>query len=182
MKRFIVLLLALCALLPASACASGQGDDQAVGGGLQSAVIRFDFSNGSAQENIKEETHHSYETISAADLVDALSSMSGLDFAVTLSSTDGRFVADWAADSTLIAGLDDRPQREGFEFYDADALRWFMMDSLKKTLGKEEIYYTMDGGRELAFDELYPVNVFPSDLPYMGSAFYFAHADEASEA
>ena len=39
------------------------------------------------------------------------------------------------------------------------------------------LYHTMDGGKELAFDELYPVNIFPVDLPYMGSAFYFAHAD-----
>ena len=38
-------------------------------------------------------------------------------------------------------------------------------------------YYTMDGDKELAFEELYPVNEFPSDIPYMGSEFYFAHAD-----
>lgn len=29
----------------------------------------------------------------------------------------------------------------------------------------------------MVFEELYPVNVFPSDSPFMGSEFYYAHAD-----
>ena len=56
-----------------------------------------------------------------------------------------------------------------------------MMDSLWRTitenLGVENVYYTMDGGKELSFEELQPVSVFPEDIPYMGSAFYFAHGD-----
>lgn len=55
---------------------------------------------------------------------------------------------DWAADSTLIAGLDDREQKEEFHFFDADSMRWFMMDSLWQTLKENfnrDIYYTMNG-------------------------------------
>ena len=56
-----------------------------------------------------------------------------------------------------------------------------MMDSLWRTLTEnldaENIYYTMDDGQELVFEELYSVNEFPSDIPYMGSEFYYAHAD-----
>ena len=84
-----------------------------------------------------------------------------------------------------MAGLDDREQKEEFHFYDIDSLRWFMMDSLYSTLtanlGEVEVYYTMDGGQDLAFDELYPVNVFPADTPYLGSPFYFAHAGGQGE-
>lgn len=117
----------------------------------------------------------------AEELAQELSKLTGLDFNITASKTDDGWVVDWAADSSLIAGLDNREQKEEFFFFDCDSLNWFMMDSLWQTLttnlNAENIYYTMDGGKELTFEELYPVNVFPSDIPYMGSEFYFAHSD-----
>ena len=117
----------------------------------------------------------------AEELAQELSKLTGLDFNITASKTDDGWVVDWAADSTLIAGLDNREQKEEFFFFDCDSLNWFMMDSLWQTLttnlNAENIYYTMDGGKELTFEELYPVNEFPSDIPYMGSEFYFAHSD-----
>lgn len=183
-RSLIALLLALCALLAATACSDRQGGDsrpaddssQPEGGGLQTAAILFDFSGGSAEEDLRTETHYSYSDITDEEIIEVMSDLSGLDFFVDISVEDGRYVVDWAADSTLIAGLDERPQKEDFFFYDADSMRWFMMDSLWRTLGKEELYYTMDGGRELAFDALYPVSVFPADMPYRGSGFYFAQA------
>ena len=89
---------------------------------------------------------------------------------------------DWAADSTLVAGLDDREQKEEFFFFDYDSQCWFMMDSLWRTLTEnldaENIYYTMDGGQELVLENLSSsINTFPSDVPYMGSGFYAAHDD-----
>lgn len=194
MKKIFILLLTGLLIITLPSCAEKQdGVDEPASaasgeiqmqeeepiGTLRSATIIFDFSSGSSEGNFRQETYQSYsETISDDELIYALSSMSGLDFNVTLSMTDsGRLVADWAADSTLIAGLDDREQQEDFFFYDVDSLRWFMMDSLWRTLGSDEIYYTMDGGKELVFNELYAANVFPSDVPYMGSAFYFAHSD-----
>ena len=117
----------------------------------------------------------------AEELARELSALTGMDFTITASKTDDGLIVDWAADSTLVAGLDDREQKEEFFFFDYDSQCWFMMDSLWRTLTEnlnaENIYYTMDGGRELFFEELYSVNVFPSDIPYMGSEFYFAHAD-----
>ena len=117
----------------------------------------------------------------AEELAQELSKLTGLDFNITASKTDDGWVVDWAADSSLIAGLDNREQKEEFFFFDCDSLNWFMMDSLWRTLTEnlnaENIYYTMDGGKELTFEELYPVNEFPSDIPYMGSEFYFAHSD-----
>lgn len=111
-----------------------------------------------------------------------LSEWSGLDFRINSGTvSENILTVDWSADSTLIANLDDREQKEDFHFFDADSMRWFMMDSLYQScmenMNIDEVYYTMDGGKELAFDELYPIAVFPKDVPYMGSPFYFAHAD-----
>lgn len=84
---------------------------------------------------------------------------------------------DWAPDSTLIAGLDDREQKEDFFFFDEESLRWFMLDSLWRTLTENldvtEVYYTMDGGEKLTLVGLNPVDTFPAEEPYKGSAFYF---------
>ena len=117
----------------------------------------------------------------AEELAHELSELTGLDFIITASKADDGWIVDWAADSTLVAGLDDREQKEEFFFFDQDSLCWFMMDSLWRTLTEnldaENIYYTMDGGQELVFEELYSVNEFPYDIPYMGSEFYYAHAD-----
>ena len=133
-------------------------------------------------DNVKEyPIEYTGEKKTAEELAQELSKLTGLDFNITASKTDDGWVVDWAADSTLIAGLDNREQKEEFFFFDFNSLNWFMMDSLWRTLTEnlnaENIYYTMDGGKELTFEELYPVNEFPSDIPYMGSEFYFAHSD-----
>jgi len=154
--------------------------EEPVGGGLKTAAVIFDRSCGQAEENYQWETVYSYEDISLEELAEAMSDWSGLDFTVTFSNGSGGLNVDWSADSTLIANLDDREQKEDYFFFDADSMRWFMMDSMLRTLnenGYSDVYYTMNGGKELFFDELYPVNEFPSDVPYMGSPFYFAHAD-----
>ena len=118
----------------------------------------------------------------AEELARELSDLTGMDFTITASKTDDGLIVDWAADSTLIAGRDDREQKEDFRFYDYDSMSWFMMDSLWRTLTEnldaENIYYTMDGGQELVLENLSSsINTFPSDVPYMGSGFYAAHDD-----
>lgn len=117
----------------------------------------------------------------AEELARELSDLTGMDFTITASKTDDGLIVDWAADSTLIAGRDDREQKEDFRFYDYDSMSWFMMDSLWRTLtenlGVENVYYTMDGGKELVLEKMSPAREFPSDVPYMGSGFYAAHDD-----
>ena len=87
----------------------------------------------------------------AEELAHELSELIGLDFTITASKADDGWIVDWAADSTLVAGLDDREQKDEFFFFDYDSMSWFMMDSLWRTLTEnldaENIYYTMDGGR-----------------------------------
>lgn len=117
----------------------------------------------------------------AEKLADELTELVGLDFSITASETDDGLIVDWAADSTLIAGLDNREQKQEFFFFDNVTLSWFMMDSLCRTLtenlGVENIYYTMNGGQKLVVYELYPVSEFDSDIPYMGSESYGANGD-----
>lgn len=133
-------------------------------------------------DNVKEyPIEYTGDKKNAEELSDELSELVGLDFTITTSKTDEGLIVDWAADSTLIAGLDGREQKKDFYFFDNVSLSWFMMDSLCRTLTEnlhvENIYYTMDGGKELEINELYPVNKIPSDTPYMGSDFYFSHDD-----
>ncbi len=117
----------------------------------------------------------------AEELAHALSELTGLDFFITAAETDDGWIVDWAADSALVAGGNNREQKEEFFFFDCDSLSWFMMDSLWRTLTEnldaENIYYTMDGGRELVLEKMSPAFELPSDIPYMGSAFYSAHDD-----
>ncbi|MEA4926012.1 MAG: hypothetical protein VB084_11950 [Syntrophomonadaceae bacterium] len=114
-------------------------------------------------------------------LAEGLSQTTGLNYFVTAKKVEDGISVDWANDSTLVANLADREQKKEFHFYDADSMRWFMMDSLLLTindnLAPENVYYTMNGGKDLVFEALDPISEFPADLPYMGSNFYFAHAD-----
>lgn len=120
-------------------------------------------------------------------LANGLSQVTGLDFFLSYSVEPEGIYIDWENSSTLIANLDEREQKEQYYFFDADSLRWFMMDSLWKTLtenfGDVDVYYTMNGGNSLVFNDLSPVNKFPSDIPYMGYEFYTANSnDRGSEA
>lgn len=115
----------------------------------------------------------------AEELARELSDLTGMDFTITASKTDDGLIVDWAADSTLIAGRDDREQKEDFRFYDYDSMSWFMMDSLWRTLtanlDAENIFYTMDSGRNLVLEKMSPAITIPADAPYMGSTFYLSH-------
>lgn len=182
-NKIFIILLSLCVLL--SGCNSKPADSNADATPEQDAkkaVLYTNMTTGSEEPDIKEYTFEYFGELTAEVLADGLSKLTGLDFKISI--TDGRddwLSVDWAKDSTLVANLGDREQKEEFHFFDADSMRWFMMDSLwltlTKNLNKEKIYYTMDGSEELMFEELYPVNVFPAEQEYMGSAFFFAHAD-----
>lgn len=115
----------------------------------------------------------------AEELARELSDLTGMDFTITASKTDDGLIVDWAADSTLIAGRDDREQKEDFRFYDYDSMSWFMMDSLWRTLtanlDAENIFYTMDSDRNLVLEKMSPAITIPADTPYMGSTFYLSH-------
>lgn len=138
-------------------------------------------SDGANLELVSRYEMNTSEARSVELLTDGLSALTGLDFFVSSHTSESGLVVDWAADSTLIMGLDEREQNPEFFFFDADSLNWFMMDSLYATIAENmevgDVYYTMNGGEELYLPELSIVQRFPIDLPYMGSPFYFAHSD-----
>ena len=120
------------------------------------------------------------EKKTAKELADELTKLTGLDFTITASETSDGLIIDWDADSSLFTGPKGE-QKKDFFFYDYDTMCWFMMNTICKTMTEnfdvENIYYTMDGGKELSLQKLSPSMTFPSDIPYMGSDFYLAHTD-----
>lgn len=136
---------------------------------------------GTTQSDLRSHDWEYSGELTAEILADGLSQVVGLDFFITSAIVPDGITIDWENTSTLLANLDDQEQKEDFHFYDADSMRWFMMDSLQMTLANnmnfENVYYTMNGGQPLTFTQLEPVRRFPSELPYMRSTFYFAHAD-----
>lgn len=154
---------------------------------LTTFVIYADFSNGSAdaEENglIEEDVFETQTPQTVEDLAAALTRWSGLDFTLESVRIDGKSAyVDWAANSTLVAGLDERELKEGFRFYDADSLNWFMMDSLARTikgnLAIDTVYYSQ-GGNPLTFPDGQGIGFekLPVDQPYEGSAFFFTHSE-----
>ncbi|WP_027398454.1 hypothetical protein [Anaerovorax odorimutans] len=147
----------------------------------KTAILYTNMETGSESGEFQTHSFKYSGKLTAKTLAKGLSQLTGLDFIITVSNKDENIYIDWAQDSTLIANLDDREQYEEFFFFDCDSMRWFMMDSLwrtlKENLGVENVYYTMNGGKDLVFDALYPIKEFPADVPYMGSAFYSAHAN-----
>lgn len=186
MKRMIPIFLMLVLLAGLLAACGGESNEPSTSESSEEfhqAKLIADFSGGSEEPNRKEKSYPYYGQLDLEALPEQLSSWTGLDFTLnSITTTDKGIVVDWAKGSTLIAGLDDREQKEEFRFLDADSLRWFMLDSLYQTLKTNQssggdIFYTMDGGKELALEDLSPVSAFTLDTPYMGSAFYFAHSD-----
>ncbi|MDR1706004.1 MAG: hypothetical protein LBS19_15155 [Clostridiales bacterium] len=122
--------------------------------------------------------------IDADKLAELLSQWTGLDFILESWEVTGKEIAvDWSVDSTLVAGIDDLELWDDVEFESAENLYWFMMDSLSRTLkaslGVETVYYSVDGGEPLTWDEgvMTGLTVLPVDQSYEGSAFFLAHAD-----
>ncbi len=158
-------------------------------GTTQTGVLYADFSYGRGPndpDSVKEYPfEYSGEPKTAEELADELSKLTGLDFFITVKAVNDGIVVDWAANSTLIAGPDDRLQKDEFFFFDAVTLNWFMMDSLYLTLmdnlSIDNVYYTMSGGKTLEFVELLPIRIFPSDVPYMGYPYYREHADNQGD-
>ncbi len=144
-------------------------------------MLYTNMEGGSESPDIKQHELVYIGELSAEKLAQGLSELTGLYFNITSTIKEDSIIIDWREDSTLIANLGDKEQNEEFRFFDADSMRWFMMDSLWLTLTKslkiENVFYTMNNGQNLSFDELYPVKEFPADLAYMGCAFFFAHAD-----
>ncbi len=195
MKKLFLFCIAICMVISMMACgAPGEGEANTLDGVLSEPVdgkatiyAVFAMQGTAPMQGQAREYEFTYDgELTVEMLAAALSDLSGLDFFVNgVDVQGGSVTVDWAADSTLIANLDDRTQKEDFHFFDADSMRWFMMDSLWYTVTQnmavEEVYYTMDGGNELVFSELYPINAFGINQPYMGSGYYLNPTDDGAQ-
>jgi hypothetical protein len=185
-KKTLAILLGVSILL--TGCASNEVTSQ----GKQENEPVTENKTAMLYTNMCAEFESDYEThpfeytgeLTVEKLAQGLSELTGLDFYITAQHSNDNLkeiVIDWDLDSTLIANLDDREQKDEFFLFDEDSMHWFMMNSLWctviKNLDYENVYYTMNGGCDLEFDELYPIKKLPGDIPYMGSAFYNAHAN-----
>jgi hypothetical protein len=79
----------------------------------------------------------------------ALTEWTGLVFDIT-SVIDGDIVqVDWKSSSSLAEGQPPEPQKEGFEFYDQETMRWFMLNSLcfniLANMNVTDVYYSLEG-------------------------------------
>ena len=150
-----------------------------------------DFSGGSEVADLQEIPWECETPLDIEALSTALTTATGLDFFVDgKTSGDTAFIA-WLDTGTLISGLDDREQKEGFFFYDAVSLNWFMMDSLAATVKRnlpeiQVIYYSGENGEPVIFQNpedmaSQGLPLLPTDQPYEGSAFFVSHAGGKGE-
>lgn len=181
----IKLFLSIIILLLTSSSVFPENTEKSGG----TAVLYADFSCGNEEaqepEQIRTYRVKSESRPSAQFLARELSKLTGLDFFISSTEIRGGIVVDWSPKSTLLAGLDDRQQKEAFHFFDVESLNWFMMDSLRRTLKAnlkiEEVYYTMDGGKTLRLPSMSSTQEFPPEIPYMGSPFYRNHGNVRGE-
>ncbi|MGI6670031.1 MAG: hypothetical protein ACOX58_00350 [Christensenellales bacterium] len=188
-KRMLPVLLIL--MMVFSLC-SAHGAATSSTGKSVTLTLYADFSNGfdsiieETQITMSIENEPASQSLIAFALADGLSEWTGLDFTLNDVSfpDDESIIVDWSKDSTLIAGIDDREFKEGFRFYDAVSLNWFMMDSLATTLKRNmnltNVYYqseaqpiTFPNPEDMAAQGLPQL---PVDQPYEGSAFFVSHA------
>ncbi len=145
-------------------------------------IAVFDTSIISPDPSLNKELEVMVDEITVEQIAAQLTEWTGYRF--TLNSVvieDTIVTIDWSENSSLIANLTDEEIPDEFFVYDADTMRWFMMDSLYFSILENtdvaEVYYTMSGGETLAFEELQPVKELPFDAPYMGTKFYAQHSD-----
>ena len=174
MKTILAILLAAALLLGFAACGREEIPDQANG------ILVADFSAGNPEPNRQEHDWVYTGDLTVENIAMGLSELTGMRFDVSAQMEGSKATIDWSPESAL---LSDAPigQNGEYRFFDYDSLVWFLLDSLHLTILKNlpdirEVYYTMDGGKELALENLWYPKSFTLDTPYMGSAFYLAHA------
>lgn len=193
------LALVLCLSLALAACNATPPPDPGTDTpeGPVFLTLCADFSNGAAvpEDNgsilrykdvpLPAENEPASPALIAFYLADELSAWTGLDFTLNDVSFDkDSITVDWSKESTLLAGLDNREQKDEFRFFDAVSLNWFMMDSLAQTLRNNllvtTVYYCSDG-QPITFSNPEDMAAqglpeLPVDQPYEGSAFFVSHS------
>ena len=204
MKKILVLLIASVLLLGLAACGGGEDKEESTTAAAQGQTTTEEatapageagiltlvavFNAGEGEEGRKdypvEFDDYEGDGYSVWEMSIALSELTGLNFnLLDVAEDSAGMTVTWAPESTLF-GMGDSEQKEEFFFFDYDSMAWFMLDSLCQTIvrnipamAEKDIFYAMEGGGGLVLENLSPPMDFTLETPYMGSAFYFAHAD-----
>jgi len=184
MKKVLLMGLAIMLALSMAACGTDAGDSQASGSDTTSqtppstsSAPETDVSEPNSSETEPDmitgtlyapfaeadirETDFGYEegTCTPERIAAALTEWTGLVYDIT-SSTDGdAVIVDWKSSSSFAEGQPPEPQKEGFEFFDQETMRWFMLNSLCSTIrvnmGVSDVFYSIEGGdlNDLGLDQ-----------------------------
>lgn len=80
----------------------------------------------------------------------ALTGWTGLIFDISATVENDTVIVDWKSSSSFAEGQPPAPQKEDFEFYDQETMRWFMLNSLCSTIrinmGISDVFYSIEGG------------------------------------
>ncbi|HWQ75799.1 MAG TPA: hypothetical protein VN441_10820 [Syntrophomonas sp.] len=184
MKKAAVMFSVLVLALSLTGCGTDTEEPVAT---TATATLIADFGDGLEGENRTEYAWEYEEPLDIAVLSAGLSATTGLDFFVNSEIAGDKAFIAWLDTSTLVSGIDDREWNEGFVFYDAVSLNWFMMDSLAATVKANfpavtEVYYSGENGAPVVFPNpedmaTQGLPTLPTDQPYEGSAFFKAHAE-----
>ncbi len=142
MAAFIGVILSLALLAACSTAKKTSAEQPGVSQSVatdrtnktQTAILYTNKETGSVDAEWGEHKYEYNGELTVEVLADGLSDLTGLDFFVSAYRDESEISIDWAKNSTIIADLDDREQKDEFRFNDADSMRWFMMDSLWRTV------------------------------------------------
>jgi len=178
MKKILVIGIAIIFALSMVACGKDTGGSQSSGSditsqspsknstsGTDSTETDSDMITGTlyapfAKADVRE-IDFGYEegTCTPERIAAALTEWTGLVYDIT-SSTDGdAVIVDWKSSSSFAEGQPPEPQKEGFEFFDQETMRWFMLNSLCSTIrvnmGVSDVFYSIEGGdlNDLGLDQ-----------------------------
>lgn len=152
MKKTLAVLVAAALALALWGCAAKK--NPAPGGTTNNAVqndtgtIYAVFNKKDVRENAFSYPQNACTPLTVAQ---ALTAWTGLQFSISFEfdAQGNCYRVDWKADSSLATGQPPEQQKEDFRFYDADTLRWFMLNSLcrsiRENLEHTDVYYSLNG-------------------------------------
>ena len=186
--KHLLLAAGLLACLALAACAGPAALPDAATAGTaaggtpqatpETAVLYLDFTAGSEVEDVRPVELPA--PVSADGLCAALTDETGIPFDFALAWDGGDWTVTWQDGSALWSG--EMPQGGGpdYMFYDADLLRWFLLDTVWHTLtdgfGADTVTFRLPDGAAPDLAGLWPLEHFDLTGPYRGSAWYYAES------
>ena len=95
-------------------------------------------------------------TLTPEKIANSLTDLTGLNFHISVTNVNTEWnsiTIEWEDDSAFVTGSPPEPQKDDFHFFDSDSMRWFMLNSLCRTIrenyGEVDVYYTINNGMDI---------------------------------